>query len=308
MRSDKSKAPVAGFTLVELLVVIGIIAILVAILLPAMSKARKQANSIQCLSNLRQIGMAYIMYTNDQKGRNCAYFNQANPTKMNYAWPGLIAPYLPSVQPVTPSTVSKPAGVLLCPEASQFTTDQDLLGWGGPQWGALNYAWSGQWAPTTSYYWMRDNGTTSPAVSWWAASYGFNYFLYTGNSGPETYPSSMAPLKGSVPHWTNLSDVRTSTTTPLFFDSIWVDVAPFFTDQTPIDLNGTYFTKPSKSGQFTRVVLNRHNMAINVVFCDGSASSVALSDLGKLIWCKNWVPFTWGSRTNPSGDRTLPKQ
>lgn len=58
----------AGFTLVELLVVIGIIALLVAILLPALNKARQQGQWAACLSNLKQIGNALLSYSTENKG------------------------------------------------------------------------------------------------------------------------------------------------------------------------------------------------------------------------------------------------
>src|SRR6266498_52288 len=57
-----------AFTLVELLVVIGIIALLIAILLPALSKARKQANTVKCLAQHKQLMSAFLLYANQWKG------------------------------------------------------------------------------------------------------------------------------------------------------------------------------------------------------------------------------------------------
>jgi prepilin-type processing-associated H-X9-DG protein/prepilin-type N-terminal cleavage/methylation domain-containing protein len=95
MRAHPPAGRRTAFTLVELLVVIGIIALLISILLPSLGRAREQAKNIQCLSNLRQVGNAVQMFSQENKGYVVkAWFNggprynpySANPSEKTIEW------------------------------------------------------------------------------------------------------------------------------------------------------------------------------------------------------------------------------
>jgi prepilin-type N-terminal cleavage/methylation domain-containing protein/prepilin-type processing-associated H-X9-DG protein len=89
-----------GFTLIELLVVIAIIAILAAILFPVFAKVREKARQTSCLSNEKQLGIAFVQYTNDWDSKWPAGFaatgQTAGPATEGMGWASLVYPYLKS--------------------------------------------------------------------------------------------------------------------------------------------------------------------------------------------------------------------
>lgn len=88
----------AGFTLVELLVVIGIIALLIAILLPTLTRARESAKTVASLSNLRQLGTGLVMYVNENKGAYPAGASIAETDKPRMRWADYIFPYMKNTE------------------------------------------------------------------------------------------------------------------------------------------------------------------------------------------------------------------
>ncbi len=119
-----------GFTLIELLVVIAIIAILAAILFPVFARAREQARKMTCLSNLKQIGTAFALYTQDYDG---GYPNTGDPylwVGMRFRWP--LMPYLGIGQKEAAAFASQSGSpsILICPSDAFSGTGFDATSYG----------------------------------------------------------------------------------------------------------------------------------------------------------------------------------
>jgi len=118
-----------GFTLIELLVVIAIIAILAAILFPVFARAREKARQSSCLNNVKQISLAFQMYTQD--------YDETLPGYTHYQWPGmtvsgpytgLTMSYMYWMDVLYPYVLNKQ--VFVCPSVAADATTT----WGGYGW------------------------------------------------------------------------------------------------------------------------------------------------------------------------------
>jgi prepilin-type N-terminal cleavage/methylation domain-containing protein/prepilin-type processing-associated H-X9-DG protein len=134
----------AGFTLVELLVVIGIIALLISILLPSLSAARKSANSVKCLAALKEIGNAYQLYGFDfkqtwapavwEEGNENFPIGDGTGNDEQRRWADLIAPYISSVDIRTEDAAGNALDVT--EQIAQIRENSVL--WGCPEWQGID--------------------------------------------------------------------------------------------------------------------------------------------------------------------------
>jgi len=237
-----------AFTLIELLVVISIIALLMAILMPSLQRARKQAKTVVCQSNLHQWALVFSAYTGDYDG----YFMKG--------WIG--------VEPgghdegrgiwlnATRSYYADSNDIRLCPVASKPYTEGGEPGFGGA-WGISR---STAQAALNGLY-------TSYTINWWV-------------NNPT--PLSLTSVVGGKTkyHWRHV-DQKGANNIPLLVDGLMWLARPNHTN-TPPPYNGCWGW--SEGGGMKRVCINRHDGYINGVFMDFSVRKMGLKQLWKFKW------------------------
>jgi len=252
---------VKGFTLVELLVVISIIAMLLSILMPSLNKARKAAQGVVCGSNQRQLSMGMRLYSENNKGRAPAFGMAAG----DY-WQYKIAPYLNSKEYAKDPVKALKSGMatMLCPSTKRQPPGITSMG--------IYYNYG-----TAKLAWRNLEGTgTGSGYS--DGSYGLNLWLapeFTAFSG--AFPTRKC--------WPMYSVVPRAASVPVFGDCNWVGGWPdgdnFATRNTDTGIQWG----ASNQENLGRYLLSRHGRAINVAFVDGHGEKVPLYKLWDLKWC-----------------------
>jgi prepilin-type N-terminal cleavage/methylation domain-containing protein len=272
--------PNAAFTLIELLVVVTIIVVLLAMLTPALDRALASAESVVCMTNLRNWSMAMKQYTLENKGQT----PHTTTAPLDY-WYADLAPYVGE-----PSFVTRnPTGWIkanLCPKVETTPDTKWFIPGGGV---------AGTPLPNNSSYW----GSSSTVWQWGdpnvfggtGGSYCINLWLMP-NEGQKQDPAN---------YWGRYVNVPGDA--PLLGDGIWIggwpkgDEPPGSADLPPSDTEHGNASQEASGwgigGLMGRWVINRHeltNMSISMSFADGTSRTVRLGDLWKLRWHKNFIP------------------
>ncbi len=284
MSSKVIRLEIKGFTLVELLVVIGIIALLISILLPALGKARSAAHSTACLSNLHQLSLGFRQYIDENRGHfmifDCNNVQGQTPaTTYNYAsWMAGVWPYL------NRSFVgfNVGAGLYGFPSGKNFTSADTPRVAICPETSMENVNASSFYIHGDCYHPSSWGGTSAP----FSSSYGFNNWFYTLNPLDPNQTNVPFLDPGATKYtYTNPQTLNNSSNIPVFGDASFYDQTCWEYDT--VNPNPYPGSQTVWTGVGSYCILRHHKNA-NVAFLDGHASAVPLLKLWTLPWHLNW--------------------